>query len=110
MRTLARDIFPQEYTPSEADVVVDVGAGMGWELNLFSRQVGQSGRVFAIEADPDTFRWLERRRDLNGLSNVTVIHAAVADAPGEVLISSEGFHETHRLVAGGPGHLVCRRS
>jgi FkbM family methyltransferase len=103
---LARDIFLQEYTPSAADVVVDVGAGVGWELNLFSRLVGGSGRVLAVEADPATFRWLERRRDLNGLSNVTAIQAAVADAPGEALISSEGYHETHRLVAAGPGHRV----
>jgi FkbM family methyltransferase len=102
----ARDIFLQEYTPAAGDVVVDVGAGMGWELNLFSRLVGESGRVLAIEADPDTFRWLERRRALNRLANVTALHAAVADRPGEVLISSEGDHETHRLVAGGPGHRV----
>jgi FkbM family methyltransferase len=102
----ARDIFMQEYTPSAGDVVVDVGAGMGWELNLFSRLVGPSGRVLALEADPDTFLWLQRRRDLNGLANVTALQAAVADAPGELLISSEGDHETHRLVSAGPGHRV----
>ena len=103
---LARDIFLQEYTPSPGDIVVDVGAGVGSELNLFSRLVGESGRVLAVEADPDTFRWLERRRDLNGLTNVTAIQAAVADAPGEVLISSEGHRDTHRLVTAGPGRRV----
>jgi FkbM family methyltransferase len=103
---LARDVFLQEYTPAAGDVVVDVGAGVGWELALFSRLAGPSGRVIAIEADPDTFRWLERRCELNGLANVTPIQAAVADAPGELLISSEGFCETHRLIAGGRGHRV----
>lgn len=104
--TLARDVFMQEYTPSAGDVVVDIGAGVGWELNLFSRLAGPSGRVIAVEADPGTFRWLERRRDLNRLANVTLVNAAIADVPGEVLISSEGYHETHRIVAGGRGHRV----
>jgi FkbM family methyltransferase len=103
---LARDIFLQEYTPSTGDVVVDIGAGVGWELNLFSRLVGPSGRVVAIEADPETFRWLECRRELNGLSNVTAIQVAVTDEPGEVLISSEGFQQEHRLINSGPGHRV----
>lgn len=103
---LARELFLQEYSPSAGEIVVDVGAGIGWELNLFSRLVGPTGRVFAIEAEPETFRWLERRREVNGLSNVTLIPAAVAAAPGEVLISSEGSHWTRRLAAGGAGHPV----
>jgi hypothetical protein len=45
----ARDVFFQEYTPVEGDVVVDVGAGIGTELGLFSRLVGPTGRVYAIE-------------------------------------------------------------
>jgi FkbM family methyltransferase len=102
----ARDVFLQEFTPAASNVVVDVGAGVGWELNLFSGLVGPSGRVYAIEADPDTFRWLVRRAELNGLGNVTPIHAALADEPGEVIISSEGWDETHHLVAEGPGHRV----
>lgn len=102
----ARDVFFQEYTPVEGDVVVDVGAGIGTELNLFSRLVGPSGHVYAIEADPRTFHLLRRRQELNHLVNVTPIHTALADRPGDVLISSAGPHETHRLVSSGPGHLV----
>lgn len=103
----ARDVFFQEYAPGPGDVVVDVGAGTGTELNLFSEAVGPAGHVYAIEADPQTFQWLRRRRDLNQLLNVTLIHAAVVDRSGaEVLISSAGPHETHRLVSNGPGHRV----
>jgi FkbM family methyltransferase len=103
---LARDLFMQEYTPGDGDVVMDVGAGVGWELDLFSRLVGPAGRIYAIEADPDTFRWLKRRQELNHLDNVTPLQAALADRPGEVVISSEGSPETHRLISTGPGHRV----
>jgi FkbM family methyltransferase len=102
----ARDVFLQEYTPRDGDIVVDVGTGVGWELNLFSRLVGPTGRVYAIEADPDSFRWLERRQELNLLDNVTPLQVALADRPGEVIISSEGWCETHRLVTAGRGHRV----
>jgi FkbM family methyltransferase len=103
---LARDVFLQEYTPAAGDVVVDVGAGTGWELGLFSRLVGPAGHVYAIEADPETFRYLQRRQQLNRLANVTAIQVALADAPGEVTISEEGFHETHHLVPDGRGRTV----
>jgi FkbM family methyltransferase len=102
-----RDVFFQEYEPGSGDVVVDVGAGTGTELNLFSEAVGPAGHVYAIEADPRTFQWLSRRKGLNKLPNVTLIHAAAADRPGEVLISSAGPHETHRIVDVGPGHRVA---
>src|SRR4051794_31720160 len=65
MEEVAADVFLQEYRPSRGDVVIDAGAGVGWELGLWSRLVGTAGRVVAIEADPATFAWLERRRRLN---------------------------------------------
>jgi FkbM family methyltransferase len=102
----ARDVFFQEYIPSAGDVVMDIGAGIGWELNLFSRLVGENGHVYAIEADPDNFRCLRGRQELNHLVNVTPIQAAVTDKAGEAIISSEGFHESHHLIDEGPGHTV----
>jgi FkbM family methyltransferase len=100
------DVFFQEYKPSAGNVIVDLGAGIGSELSLMCRLVGSTGRVYAVEADPHTFRCLKQRRDLNDLDNATPIHAAITDRTGEVIISSEGHHLGHRLVAEGPGHRV----
>jgi FkbM family methyltransferase len=100
---LAYDLFFQEYTPAEGDIVIDVGAGIGTELVLFSRLVGPEGHVYAIEADPETFGWLERRRDANGLTNVTLVEAAASDAPGELLLSTEGAHYAHHVATTGTG-------
>ena len=100
------DVFFQEYAPVAGDVIVDLGAGMGSELDLMCRMVGAAGRVYAVEADPLTFRCLELRRDLNGLANTVPIHAAVTSGLGEVLISSEGHHLGHRVISEGVGHRV----
>lgn len=102
----ARDVFLQEYTPSAGDVIVDVGAGVGWELSLWSRSVGSSGRVIAIEADPNTFRWLELRRRLNELSNVTALQLAIVDEPGEIRIETQGHHESHAITTDKTGNAV----
>src|SRR5579862_5248004 len=44
------------YQPRAGDVIVDVGAGKGEDTIAFSRAVGPSGRVLAIEAHPEVFR------------------------------------------------------
>jgi FkbM family methyltransferase len=100
------DVFFQEYTPEAGDVIVDLGAGMGSELDLMSRLVGPAGAVYAVEADPQTYRCLELRRELNGLANALPIHAAISDRVGEAMIGSEGHHLGHRVVEDGPGHRV----
>jgi len=90
----ARDIFLHEYTPAPGDVVIDVGAGVGDSTLLFSKLVGEEGRVIAIEAHPRSYDALVRLRDLNGLTNVTPLHVAVAELDGEVAITD---HEDFTL-------------
>ncbi len=65
------------------DIVVDVGAYTGDYTIFASRKVGPTGRVIAIEPDPNNARRL--RRNLRGeLDNVTVLEAAVWSAPGRM--------------------------
>ncbi len=73
------------YTPSPGDVIVDVGAGVGEEALTFSRAVGESGRVICIEANPRTWRCLQKLVQYNHLKNVTTIHQAVSEFSGELV-------------------------
>ena len=41
--------------PMEGNTIIDVGAGIGEDAVVFSKLVGLSGRVVAIEAHPGTF-------------------------------------------------------
>jgi cyclopropane fatty-acyl-phospholipid synthase-like methyltransferase len=50
--------------------VVDLGAGTGYFEPWLSRAVGPSGRVIAIDAEPDMIRYLSERVAREGLENV----------------------------------------
>ena len=84
----ADDYWFHLYKPKQGDVIVDVGAGKGEHLLPFSRSVGPTGRVIAIEAHPDTFRLLRRTSELNRLSNVVTLNYAIADKRGKMLIDT----------------------
>ena len=82
------DTFCWQYPPGSGDVVVDAGAGIGEEALTFSRLVGRTGRVVALEAHPDTYARLRLTVELNGLANVETAQLAVADGPGELRIEA----------------------
>jgi FkbM family methyltransferase len=101
----AKEYWFRHYKPKQGDVILDIGAGRGEDVLAFSRAVGASGRVIAIEAHPDSFAMLKSFCRLNGLSNVTAIHAAVMDKPGIVHMadSSASWQENTVTRNGGSG-------
>jgi FkbM family methyltransferase len=80
------DYFFHLYKPKSGDVVIDVGAGRGEDVLLFSELVGLKGRVIAIEADPNSYDSLVRLCRQNNLSNVTPLNLAVVDCAQKVSI------------------------
>lgn len=82
-----KEFWLQHYRPQEGDVIVDVGAGRGEDTLTFSRAVGETGRVIAIEAHPLSFEILKNFCRLNRLSNVTLLQLALMDKPGTVRIA-----------------------
>lgn len=96
----ARDTAFYAYTPTEGDVVFDVGAGVGSETLLFSRLVGRSGRVVSIEAHPRTFARVVELCNANGLDNVTPLQVAAAESDGSVTITNLPNHVRNTTLAG----------
>lgn len=79
------------------DVVLDIGAHIGYYSLIFARLVGSEGRVFAFEPDPDNFALLNKNVRINGYRNVTLVRKAVADRTGKVrLYVSEENNGDHR--------------
>ena len=64
------------------DVVLDIGANIGYYTLIFARLVGDKGRVYAFEPDPTNFRLLKKNVRANGYHNVIFVNKAVAEATG----------------------------
>ncbi len=96
-----------QYSPTEGDLVVDLGAGFGAESLHFSALVGRSGAVLAVEASPLTYTALTRTLAANGVRNVLPINAAVGSDDGFVQISDDPLTWLkNTTVAGGQGERI----
>lgn len=74
------------YMPNYGDIVIDIGAGLGEETIIFSSLVGSTGKVFAVEAHPKTFKALQYLVKSNNLGNVIISNLALSDKAGMVNI------------------------
>jgi FkbM family methyltransferase len=98
----AEDNWYRVYRPKPGDVVVDIGAGRGEDTCAFSRAVGGSGRVLAIEAHPVSFAVLKKFCLWNGLSNVTALNLACADKTGKLQIETSSNWTSNYTRGGEP--------
>jgi len=64
------------------DVVVDVGANLGWYSLLLDRILPEGAEVYAFEPDPANFALLTENLRLNGARKVTPVNMALADREG----------------------------
>jgi len=80
-----------EYIRS-GSTVVDVGANFGQMTLQFARMTGDSGRVYAIEADDYVHHVLRQNLEVNGIRHVTTINKAAHVTPGlEVFFPDQDF-------------------
>ncbi len=68
--------------------VYDVGTYIGFFTLLLSRAVGDTGRVIALEPNPETYRRLLRNLRLNRRGNVQPLMLAAADKSGRELFQT----------------------
>ena len=63
-------------------IVADIGANLGEYAVVAGHAVGPTGRVIAVEPNPEVRARLEWNVQLNALANVTIVPAALSDANG----------------------------
>jgi len=66
------------------NVVLDIGAHIGYYTLIFAARAGPRGKVFAFEPEPGNFALLEKNVHANGYRNVTVVQKAISDKAGTV--------------------------
>jgi FkbM family methyltransferase len=84
--------------------VFDLGAHHGVVALMLAREVRPGGRVVAVEANPHNARSADRNRVLNPDYPVTVVQAAVSDAPGR-LTFNQGLNGAIDCGAGEWGRI-----
>src|SRR3954471_15548180 len=77
------------------DVVLDIGANIGFYTKILSELVGSTGKVYAFEPDKTNFSYL--KKNTANLNNVMLINKAVSDSTGKItLYQSELLNVDHK--------------
>lgn len=98
----ADDYWFHVYKPKHGDTIVDIGAGRGEDVFAFSKAVGASGKVWAIEPHPTSFLALKKLCQLNHLNNVVMLNFACVDAPAPLEIETMPVWESNYVRTGPP--------
>ena len=90
------------------DVVVDVGANIGFITLAAAGIVGARGRVYAIEPNRRTFSYLRSNVQLNEYRNVVLMNCAVGAASGHARMSDLALDDINRVLPDGPVRVHLR--
>lgn len=79
-------------------VVLDIGANIGYYTLQFADWVGQEGKIFAFEPDPNNYSLLVKNIQANNIQNVIPVQKAVADQTQQIqLYRCEDHSGDHRI-------------
>ncbi|MGE5478800.1 MAG: FkbM family methyltransferase [Chloroflexota bacterium] len=81
------------------DVVIDIGANVGYLSLILSKLTGPAGKVFAFEPEPNNFKAFIKNIDLNGFTNIIPSQSAISDIKGVLKLflasgNNRGMHST----------------
>ncbi|TSC88415.1 MAG: FkbM family methyltransferase [Microgenomates group bacterium Gr01-1014_16] len=81
------------------DVVLDIGANIGYHTLIAAEIVGNNGHVYAFEPDSKNFGVLKRNVEVNGYKNVILVNKALSDknGVGKLFLSTEDNHGDFRI-------------
>lgn len=100
------EAFKQMVMPG--DVVVDIGANIGYFTLLASRIVGEQGRVYAFEPAPQNFALLSKNLAANGYRNVRAFRKALSSGrgSGKLLVQGDNWGNRRIVESIGDGQSV----
>ena len=88
--TISEIMISGSYEPEETelyktiirngDVVIDVGANIGYFTLLFAKLAGPSGMVYTFEPDPVNFQLLQKNINANRYHNIKAFNFALSDS------------------------------
>jgi len=85
------DLFLKGNLVKECDIVLDIGANIGYFALMESKIIGPSGKVYAVEPSPVNYQRLNENIKLNKFNNIETFNLALGDRIGtaEMFISNK---------------------
>ena len=80
------------------DVVLDLGANIGYFTLLAARLVGERGRVYAFEPEPTNFRYLRKNIEMNNYRNVFAYSKGVSNMSGKTRLFICPYDSGHHTI------------
>ena len=87
----------------EGNIVLDIGANIGYYTLIFAQLVGERGKVIAFEPEPYLMNILAKNVELNGYTNISLVQKAVSNQRGTATLQLDEFANVdHRLYDASP--------
>jgi SAM-dependent methyltransferase len=88
---------------SAGRTVADVGAGSGWFTVRAARRVTATGKVYAVDINPEALAYIKERAQKEKLANITTVTGAADDprlppASVDAVLLLKTYHEVARPV------------
>lgn len=64
---------------SEGKTVADIGAGSGWFSVIAAKEVGQNGKIYAVDINEDSIKYINQRKSKETLTNIEAILGTPVD-------------------------------
>jgi FkbM family methyltransferase len=82
----------------EGEVVVDLGANIGYFTLLAAKLVGKNGKVFSLEPEPRNYGYLKKNIEINDYKNVVAVQKAVSDKNGKTRLYICDYDTGHHTI------------
>ncbi len=102
--SLSTSVMQKELAPGQ--VILDVGANIGYYAMLEAKTVGDKGHVYCMEPAPGNIDLLRRNVKVNGYKNIEIFHAAAGAKTEMGTIYLSESHNQHALIAENVSGLV----
>lgn len=93
-----RDVIVQAVALKKGDAIADIGAGTGLFARLFAKEVGPTGKVYAVEISPAFLKFIAERAKNDGQADVIKAVEGTQTSPNlkpesvDVIFTSATYH------------------